>query len=84
MRGYDLSKAPPPGGQTEIIIVSDHGRAIGGGVRGKPGTDYEVTVDGKTGRVFAEFEEIAEMTKTYTKFKWKGGKWIAVQHFPST
>ena len=86
-RGYDfgpdMKKAPPPGGLTEVVVIVNHGRAIGSGVKGRPPGYLITTTSGKTGRVFTEFDELPELKKTTTTFKWNGTKWIAAQHFPS-
>ncbi len=81
--GTDMKKAPPPGGLREVIVIVNHGRAVGSGVKGR-GTGYlTTTTSGKTGRVYTEFDELPELKKTTTTFKWTGTKWIAAQHFPS-
>jgi hypothetical protein len=80
--GTDMKKAPRPGGLTEVIVIVNHGRAVGSGCKGR-GSGYLITTtSGKTGRVYTEFDEL-ELKKTTTTFKWTGTKWVAAQHFPS-
>ena len=66
----------------QLGIVNGPG-AIGSGVKGRKPGHLITTEEGKTGRVFTEFDELPELKKTTTTFKWNGTKWIAAQHFPS-
>lgn len=83
--GTNFDNPPPNGiGNDEYLIIQDHGKVIGDGFKGRPGTSYTATQGRKSGTAYTEFDPIPGMTKTMTRIRWvpEKTKWVVVQHYP--